>query len=125
MEVLFLVLGLLLVSLPLALVVFAWKSARLKGDAQLPWRIRLFSVALIGGALDYLWFWIAFLFLPSLVSFEAFRVIGWVSESLAVVCLALSFAGTGATRLFAVMASAGVAVLWVSVGVCLRSGLFC
>jgi len=116
MEILLSVFGVLLVSLPFALVVLAWKSARRNGEAQLPWRRRLFSVALIGGALGYLWFWIAFLFLPSLVAFETYHVIGWVSESLAVVCLALSFAGTGAARLLAVMASAGIAVLWVSVG---------
>ena len=116
MEILFSVLGLLLASLPLVLVVFAWKLARRKGGAQLAWRRRLFSVALIGGALVYLWFWIAILFLPSHVSFEAYRVIGWVSGSFALVCLALSFAGTGAARLFAVTGSAGVALLWASVG---------
>jgi hypothetical protein len=76
----------------------------------------MFAVALIGSTLGYVWFWIAFLFLPSLAPFELYRVIGWASESFAVVCLALSFAGTGSARLFAVLAATGVAVLWVSVG---------
>ena len=116
MQILSSMFGLMLVLLPLALVVLAWKSARRNAHAQVPWRKRMFAVALIGGALGYVWFWIAFLFLPSRVPFELYRVIGWASESFAVASLALSFAGIGAARLFAVLASAGVAVLWVSVG---------
>jgi hypothetical protein len=116
MQILSLTFGLILVLLPLALVVLAWKSERQNVVAQVPWRKRVFAVALMGGAVGYAWFWIVFLFLPSRVPFELYRVIGWASESVAIACLALSFAGVGAARLFAVLASAGVAVLWVSVG---------
>ena len=116
MENLLSILGLLIVSVPMVLVVHAWKSARRMGDTQPPWRRRLFSVALIGNFLGYLWFWVATLSLPTFVAYETYYVIGWVSESLAVVCLALSFAGAGAARLSAVMAAVGVAFLWASVG---------
>ena len=85
-------------------------------DAQPTWRKRMFTVALIGDALGYVWFWVVLLVSPSFHTFEAYRVIGWTSELFAAVCLALSFAGTFPARLFAVLASAGVVVLWVSVG---------
>ncbi len=116
MEILSSILGQMIVSLPFILVVLAWRSARRKGAAQLPWRKRMFAVALIGAALGYVWFWLVFLFIVRVVPLELYWVIGWASESFALIFLALSFAGTGATRIFALLASAGIAVLWVSVG---------
>ena len=77
-------------------------------------------MGIIGGAAGYAWFWISFLFLPSRLPFETYRGIGWGSAALAVIFTALSFAGTGAARIFAVLATAGVAMLWASVGFCKR-----
>jgi len=116
MEVFSTIAGLILVSLPFVFVVLAWTSARRSGKFEVPWRKRLFTLSIIGGAAGYAWFWVAFLFLPSRLPFETYRAIGWVSGALAVTFTALSFAGTGAARIFAVLATAGVAILWVSVG---------
>jgi hypothetical protein len=108
--------GLILVSLPFVFVVLAWRSARRNTKLQVLWRKRLFTVALIGAAAGYAWFWIVFLFLPSRLPFEVYRLIGWVSGGLAVTFAALSFSGSGPARIFAFLATTGVAVLWATIG---------
>jgi len=108
--------GLVLLSLPAILLVLAWKSGKRRGAFQVALRERVFTAALIGTGLTYLWFWIAFLTLPHLISFGAYEKIGWISQSFSFVFLVLSLAGTGTARRLAVLAAAGVAMLWVSLG---------
>ena len=108
--------GLLLVSLPFVLVVLAWKSLRWFGVVQVPWRKRVFDVALIGTGFGYMWFWLVFLAFPHAFSFEIYEKVGRTSQRVALVFLVLSLAGTGFARLFAVAAAVGIAVLWVTIG---------
>ena len=115
-EVFAIVFGSLLASLPFVLVVLAWRTLQRVQTVQAPWRKRVFAVALVGTALSYLWFWIAFLGLPRTLSFDMYEKIGRSSQTLALVFLVLAFAGTGLARLFGVAAALGVAVLWMTVG---------
>jgi hypothetical protein len=108
--------GVLLVSLPLVLVALAWKSLQWFQAVQVPWRKRVFDVALVGTALGYVWFWVVFLAFPHAFSFESFEKVGRISQKLAFVLLLLSLAGTGIARLFAAAAALGLAVLWLTIG---------
>jgi hypothetical protein len=116
-EVFRVVFGSLLVALPFVLVVLAWRSLHWAHPIQVPWRKRLFAVALVGTALSYLWFWLVFLALPRTLSFQMYENVGRSSQGLALAFLILAFAGVGLARLFAVAAALGVAVLWMTIGV--------
>lgn len=116
MEVIISIIGLMLFSLPLVLVVFAWNFARRSTHAQVAWRKLVFTAALIGSGLGWLWFLIAILVLTRITSSGTYEKIGWISESFSLFFIALSLTGTGVARFLAVLAAAGVALLWVSVG---------
>jgi hypothetical protein len=108
--------GLVLLSLPLVLLLFAWRFAARRTGAQVAWRERVFAVALIGSGLSCLSFWIAVLILPHVASLEVYEKVGWTSESFSLIFLVCSLAGTGTARVLAALAAAGMAMLWVSVG---------
>jgi len=110
------VVGLVLMSLPFVLLVFAWRFAARRTGAQVSWRERVFAGALIGSGLSYLSFWVAVLVLPHVASSGVYEKVGWASEWSAVIFLVLSLVGTGAARVLAALAAAGIALLWVSVG---------
>ena len=109
-------LGLVLLSLPAIVLVLAWRFRKRHGDAPVAWRKQVFTGALIGSGVSFLWFWTAILVLPRYISSEAFERIGWISQSFCLVFLVLSLAGKREARVFAALAAMGVAMLWVSVG---------
>lgn len=116
MDYFFSIIGFLIAFLPIVLLFFAWRFAGRRTDTQAAWRKRAFTGALMGNGLAWLWFWAVFLILTRTMSSGAYERIGWVSESLSLVLIALSLTGAGVARLLAALAAAGVAMMWVSVG---------
>ena len=102
--------------LPLLFLVLARKSAR-QAVRDVVWRTRIFKAGLTGTELSYAWFWMAILGLPIHTSIETLQRVRWVSESAAIMFLALTFAGNGAARVLAILAALGVATLWTSIGI--------
>lgn len=108
--------GLVILSLPFVVLIFAWKAEARFTETQSVWRKRVFAAALVGNGLNFLCFWIAIWILPHTASFGTYEKTGWASELLAGIFLGLSLAGKGTARVLSVLAAVGVAMLWVSVG---------
>ena len=117
MDALFMLFGVVLVVLPLALNGIAWRLFLRNPDPGTTWRRRAFRIVLAGIAVNYALFWTDFMVVPVIFHDDKWHTaIGWIGVTLSFTFLGLAFLGSGAARILAVLASVGVYLMWVSIG---------